>query len=79
MSETDRSHPVPAPRLRRGAAYLLDCTVAFAAVAASQVLVLAPLRTWLGMKDEWFHSGWNTEAYTLLTISLPVWLYFAWF
>ncbi|MEQ8767115.1 MAG: RDD family protein [Planctomycetota bacterium] len=70
---------LPAPLLSRGFAYLLDCTIAFAVFAVVQLFALLPLRESIGITDAWFHSGWNTELYTLLTISLPVWMYFALF
>src|SRR5690554_4516269 len=61
---------------RRAAAYLLDVIICFAAFASLQLAVWTPLRTALGIGAEWFQSGWNTQLYTLLTISLPVWVYF---
>ena len=30
----------------------------------------------MGITEEWFYSGMNTQVYMLLTISLPIWLYF---
>ena len=36
-----------------------------------------PAREALGLGDEWFRSGVRAELYTLATISLPAWLYFA--
>ena len=63
--------------LRRGAAYLLDATLAFGLVAVAQLVVFAPLREALGIEPEWFRVGWRTELYTLVTISLPVWTLFA--
>ncbi|MCB9288874.1 MAG: RDD family protein [Lewinellaceae bacterium] len=64
--------------LRRSLAYLIDCTIAFLGVVlVLQAGILKPLRSHWGITDEWFHSGVHTELYTLLTISLPVWLYFS--
>ncbi len=60
----------------RAVAYLLDCTTAFAFLAATQLLLFVPIREALGISEDWFYSGWNTELYMLLTISLPIWLYF---
>jgi uncharacterized RDD family membrane protein YckC len=62
---------------RRLLAYWIDILLVFAVlVAGIQLLLLVPLRqTFIGSED-WFRSGWNTEAYTFLTISFPVWLYF---
>lgn len=65
--------------IRRGVAYLTDCTVVFGIFALTQLLVFAPLRALIGIEEQWFYSGLNTQLYTLLTISLPAWLYFAWF
>lgn len=62
---------------RRIIAYLLDCLLVFAIlVVALQLVIFVPLRHIFIGSDNWFMSGWNTEAYTLLTISLPIWLYF---
>lgn len=61
---------------RRAAAYLLDVAICFLAFAVLQLGVFLPLRGAFGIDDAWFHSGWNTQLYTLLTISLPVWAYF---
>ncbi|MCW5876157.1 MAG: RDD family protein [Anaerolineales bacterium] len=62
--------------LRRAAAYLLDVAICFAGFALLQFALFVPLRGALGIADDWFHSGWNTQLYTLLTASLPVWAYF---
>ncbi len=62
---------------RRGVAYFIDVSCAFLMFAITQYLVFRPLRSTVGITDDWFRSGWNTEFYTLLTISLPVWFYFA--
>ncbi len=62
---------------RRLAAYLIDCLLVFAVfVIALQFVLFTPIRNTLFNSEIWFQSGWNTEAYTLLTISLPIWLYF---
>ncbi len=63
--------------LRRGVCYLIDSMLAFGVVALLQMFALTPLRNALGIDEDWFRSGWNTELYTLLTISLPVWSLFA--
>jgi len=63
--------------LRRAIAFWIDCTLVFAVfVAVLQVAVFVPVRHLFVGSEAWFRSGWNAEAYTLLTISLPVWLYF---
>ena len=64
--------------LRRAIAYLIDCVCVFLFFALSQTLILLPVRRVMGVTSEWFQSGLNTQLYTLATISVPVWLYFAW-
>lgn len=66
-----------APIFHRIVAYLIDCVLAFVVfVTALQFVIFIPIRNTLFNSDVWFRSGWNTEIYTLLTISLPIWLYF---
>jgi uncharacterized RDD family membrane protein YckC len=63
--------------LRRGVAFLVDSLlVYFIFVVVIQNLLFLPLRRMIFGSDDWFRVGWYTEAYTLLTISLPTWLYF---
>jgi len=58
-------------------AYLIDCLLVFAIlVTALQLIIFVPIRHIFIESENWFKLGWNTEAYTLLTISLPIWLYF---
>ncbi len=67
----------PASILRRLAAYLIDCILVFTVfVIGLQYALFVPLRSLVLGTEDWFRSGWNTEIYTLLTISLPIWLYF---
>ena len=62
---------------RRIFAYWIDILLVFVIlVAALQFLIFVPLRQLFIESEDWFMSGWNSEAYTLLTISLPIWLYF---
>ena len=62
---------------RRIFAYLIDCLLVFLVfVTVSQLAFFVPLRHFVIGSEEWFKSGWHTEVYTFLTISLPVWLYF---
>ncbi|HEY0604078.1 MAG TPA: RDD family protein [Herpetosiphonaceae bacterium] len=61
--------------VRRGIAYLADCTLVVAVYLFSQVLVLTPIRNLFD--TSWMQSGPRLELYILLTISLPTWLYFA--
>jgi uncharacterized RDD family membrane protein YckC len=42
-----------------------------------QWVILMPYQESLGIDDEFFQNSWNMEGYVLLTISLPVWLYFS--
>jgi uncharacterized RDD family membrane protein YckC len=65
--------------VRRAGAYLVDCAVMTAAFAILQTFLFLPLRQRLIGSDEWLMAGGvPLEIYTLLTISLPTWLYFAW-
>lgn len=73
MKDRDISYAGFVPR---ALAYMLDCTIAFAFLAVTQLLLFVPIREVLGISEDWFYSGWNTELYMLLTISLPIWLYF---
>ncbi len=62
---------------RRLVAYIIDILVVFLLlVSLLQLAVFVPLRSMVIGSADWFRSGWHTEAYTWLTISLPVWLYF---
>jgi uncharacterized RDD family membrane protein YckC len=50
-----------------------------AAFVVLQTFLFLPLRQRLIGSDEWLMAGGvPLEIYTLLTISLPTWLYFAW-
>ena len=65
--------------VRRTAAYLIDNLVMFVAFVILQSFVFLFLRAWIIGSDDWMKAGgFPLEAYTLLTISLPAWLYFAW-
>lgn len=62
---------------KRTLAYLIDYALAFGLVMLLiQWAILTPLRPSLGITDTWFRNSWNMEFYVLLTISLPVWIYF---
>ena len=62
---------------RRIIAYLINCMLVFVIlVTALQIAFFVPIRRIFIGSEDWFRSGWNTEAYTLLTISLPIWFYF---
>lgn len=65
----------PAGFVRRACAFLLDLAVAGVAVVVLLQLVLDPLRQALG--PGWMRIGAFYVAYVLLTVSLPVWLYFS--
>ena len=58
---------------RRGLAYMLDGALLAGLVAASQF----GLRALLGAAFPALETGAQIEAWVLLTVSLPVWLYFA--
>jgi uncharacterized RDD family membrane protein YckC len=65
---------------RRIFAYAIDALLVFAVfVWITQAFVFAPIREGLFGSDDWFQSGWKTEIYTMVTISVPVWLYFGLF
>ena len=65
----------PAGFVRRASAFLLDILVAGVLLVLLLQLVLDPLRVALG--PGWARVGWFYLPYALLTISLPMWLYFA--
>jgi uncharacterized protein len=60
---------------RRITAYLIDVAVIYMVFVVAQLTVLAPLRELPG--TGWMKHGLWVEAYTLLTVSLPAWLYFS--
>lgn len=63
---------------RRTTAYFVDCIIAFTiSMLFIQGLIMINLQPYLGIDDQWFRNSINMEIYVLLTISLPVWLYFA--
>ena len=65
----------PAGFGRRAAAFAVDLVVAAVAVVVLLQFVLDPLRQALG--PGWMRIGAFYVAYVLLTVSLPIWLYFA--
>ena len=65
---------------RRALAFLVDGLIAYVVfVIVAQRLLFVPVRHLIFGADDWLRLGWNSELYTLLTISLPTWLYFALF
>lgn len=44
-----------------------------------QWAIFSNIREYVGITNEWFEKSWNLELYVLVSISLPVWLYFAYF
>ncbi len=66
--------------IRRTLAFLIDCIIGFGvAMLVIQWAILAQFREQWGWDDAWLKDAWHMEAYVLLTISLPVWLYFTFF
>jgi uncharacterized RDD family membrane protein YckC len=60
---------------RRAGAYLLDVLLLAAALGVFHAALFQFVHG--GERPEFTRNGWLLEAYALLTISLPVWLYFA--
>lgn len=66
--------------IQRTLAYLIDCFIAFAIVMLIiQWGILSNIRDAIGITDTWFQSSINMQLYVLTTISIPVWIYFAYF
>ena len=66
--------------LKRGLAYLIDCTICYSLLMLiGQWAIISNIRETIGITDEWFRDSLNTELYVLITISLPVWIYFTYF
>ena len=59
---------------RRIAAYLTDYAILFSVLIPLQVLMWVAGK---GFPYTLFKSGWQVELWVLFSISLPVWLYFA--
>lgn len=59
---------------------MIDCALCYSIIMLIiQWAILSHLRGSMGITNEWFENSWNMELYVLLTISLPVWLYFIYF
>ena len=66
--------------LKRTGAYFVDCTLCYVFVMlVIQWALLGNIRDSIGISNEWFETSINLQIYVLLTISLPVWLYFIYF
>ena len=66
--------------LKRSLAYLIDCTICFSLVMlVIQWAILSHIRESVGITNEWFANSLNMELYVLLSISIPVWVYFTYF
>ena len=64
--------------IKRTLAYLIDCFIAYAAVMLLiQWALLSQIRDQLGISMEWFRVSTHMQLYVFLTISVPVWTYFA--
>ena len=61
--------------MRRATAFVVDLAVAAVVIVALLQLVLDPMRQALG--PGWMRVGAFYIAYVLLTVSLPIWLYFS--
>ena len=63
--------------IKRTLAYLIDVTIIYLLLMLClQLLILAPVRHYFGITEDWFKIGWNVQIYVWLTISLPTWIYF---
>lgn len=63
---------------KRTLAYLIDCLIAYSAVMLLiQYAILGQFRDQLGISEDWFRVSSHMQLYVFLTISLPVWTYFA--
>jgi uncharacterized RDD family membrane protein YckC len=66
--------------IERTFAYFIDCFIAFAVVMLIfQWAILNYFRDFFGITDLWFQSSVNMQIYVLTSISIPVWIYFAYF
>lgn len=66
--------------IERTLAYLIDCLIAFAVVMLIiQWAILSHVRESFGITDIWLQSSINIQLYVLTSISIPVWIYFAYF
>ncbi len=66
--------------LKRTFAYFIDCTICYSMIMLIlQWAILSNIRESVGMTNEWFEKSWNMELYVLVSISLPVWMYFIYF
>ena len=65
---------------KRGIAYLIDCIICYGVIMIIvQWGVLSKITDSIGITDEWFKNSWNMQLYVLITISLPIWIYFIYF
>lgn len=66
--------------IERTLAYFIDCLIAFGVIMLIiQWAIISHIRAYFGITDAWFQSSINMELYVLFTISIPVWVYFAYF
>ena len=62
---------------KRTIAYFVDSAICYLLVMLLiQWAFLGQIRDQIGITNEWFKNSVNMEIYVLLTISLPVWIYF---
>ncbi len=65
---------------KRAVAYLIDCAICYSVIMlVLQWAILSNTRIWMGIDDAWFKDPLHLELYVILSISLPVWIYFTYF
>ncbi len=65
---------------KRTFAYLIDCILCYSFVMLIiQWAILSNIRESIGITNDWFMKSLNMELYVLFSISIPVWVYFAYF
>jgi len=65
---------------KRTLAYIIDCLVCFGVLMlVIQLIILSPVRPLMGITNEWLANSLNLQLYVLTTISIPTWVYFAYF
>jgi uncharacterized RDD family membrane protein YckC len=66
--------------LKRSVAYLVDCLICYLSIMlVFQALLLVPIRHILGITEQWLMDSLHLYLYVVITISAPVYCYFAFF